>query len=120
MLGVEGIGIYRASIRLKNAVIEISSAGTGESPSMLWDDLINVIADASRLWGNVIAQEKRPFVRLELEPDDVADFHCTDMHDGDVSTLRKKPPSVTFEAAFIQIKSRYALSCKTKVFDLLS
>ena len=91
MLGVEGIGIYRASVRLENAVVEVLTSGSGETEGMFRDDLIDVIADASRLWGHVIAQEKSPFVWLELEPDDVADFHCTDMHDGDVATRRKKP-----------------------------
>ena len=99
ILGVEGIGIYRASIWLENAVVEILTTGTGESPSMLRDDLIDVIANASRLWGHVIAQEKSPFVWLELEPDDVADFHCTDMHYGDVATRRKKPVD-----DFVQVK----------------
>ena len=91
MLGVEGIGIYRASIRLENAVVEILTAGSGETEGMFRDDLIDVITDARRFWGHVIAQEKSTLVWLKLEADDVTDFHCTDMHDGDVATRRKKP-----------------------------
>ena len=91
MLGVEGIGIYRASIRLKNAVVEILTAGSGETEGMFRDDLIDVIADARRLWGNVIAQEKRTLVWLELEADNVAYFHRSDMHDGNMTAIREKP-----------------------------
>lgn len=58
---------------------------------MFRDDLIDVIADARRLGGYVIAQEKRPFIGLELEADDVAYFHRSDMHDGNMTAIREKP-----------------------------
>ena len=58
---------------------------------MFRDDLIDVIADARRLWGNVIAQEKRTLVWLELEADNVAYFHRSDMHDGNMTVIREKP-----------------------------